>query len=50
MGLEKAREFWKNNKDFDFIIITKDKEIFATPDAGKIMTVLEKLPVKVCSD
>ena len=40
MGTEKAVEFWKSNRDFDMILITKDKKIFYTPGLEQKITVL----------
>lgn len=30
MGIEKATEFWRKYKDFDFIIVTKNKKVYVT--------------------
>lgn len=38
LGLEKSIELWKRQKDFDFIIITKDKKIHLTPKISKDFT------------
>lgn len=31
MGLEKAADFWRDNRDFEAILITKDQQVYITP-------------------
>lgn len=38
LGLEKSIAFWKKNPDFDFIIITKDRQIYITKKIAKKFT------------
>ena len=41
MGLDKAIDFWKSrNRDFDFVIITKDKSIVYTAALEKSISIL----------
>lgn len=35
MGVEKATEYWRDNKNFDMILITDDEEIYVTEDIEK---------------
>ena len=41
MGSEKAYKLWQKQKDFDFIIITNDKEIFISENLEKMVKVSE---------
>lgn len=47
MGTEKAVDFWKSNRDFDMILITKDKKIFYTPGLEQKITVLYDFSEKI---
>lgn len=38
LGVEKSIELWKKQKDFDFIMITKNKEIYITKDIARKFT------------
>lgn len=38
MGVERSIQLWKEEKDFDFIIITKDKKLYITKDISKDFT------------
>ena len=38
LGLEKAIELWRNQKDFDFIMITNDKKIYLSKPIAKSFT------------
>ena len=40
MGTDKAVKFWKNHKDFDFIIITKEKKLIYSRGLAEKITVL----------
>jgi len=42
MGKDKAIEYQRKNNDFDFILITEDKEIFITPDIANDFAVNDK--------
>lgn len=42
LGVDKSIEFWKKYKDFDFIIITQDKNIYITPNIKNKFNVTDK--------
>ena len=44
LGLEKSIELWKTQKDFDFIMITKDKKIYISKPIAKNFTLNGDLP------
>ena len=48
MGTEKAIDFWKSNRDFDMILITKDKRIFFTKSINEKISVLYDFAEKIC--
>lgn len=48
MGTEKAIDFWKSNRDFDMILITKDKRIFFTKSINKKISFLYDFTEKIC--
>lgn len=48
MGTEKAVNFWKANRDFDMILITKDKRIFYTKPLDEKISVLYDFEEKIC--
>ncbi len=48
MGTEKAIDFWKANRDFDMILITKDKRIFYTKPLDEKISVLYDFAEKNC--
>ena len=47
MGTEKAIDFWKTSRDFDMILITKDRKIFYTPGLEQKITVLYDFSEKI---
>ena len=47
MGTEKAVKFWKANRDFDMILITKDKRIFYTRPLDERISVLYDFAEKI---
>lgn len=48
MGKEKAIEYWKENKDFELILITDDREIYITSDLkDSFLTEDEKLSINI---
>lgn len=48
MGTENAINFWKANRDFDMILITKDKQIFYTKPLDERISVLYDFAEKIC--
>jgi hypothetical protein len=42
MGKEKAIEYWKENKDFELILITDDREIYITSDLKDSFSVTDE--------
>ncbi len=48
MGTEKAIDFWKSNRDFDMILITKDKRILYTKSLDEKISVLYDFAEKIC--
>ena len=47
MGTEKAIDFWKSNRDFDMILITKDKKIFYTSSLDQKISILYDFSEKI---
>lgn len=48
MGTEKAVDFWKKSRDFDMILITKDKKILYTQRLEQKINILYDFAEKIC--
>ncbi len=48
MGTENAINFWKTNRNFDMILLTKDKRIFFTKTISEKISVLYDFAEKIC--
>ena len=47
MGKDKAVDFWKNNNDFDMILVTNDRKIYYTQELSGNIKNISDLPAEV---
>ncbi len=47
MGKDKAVEFWRNNNDFDMILVTNDRKIYYTQELSGNIKNISDLPAEV---